>query len=248
MIISRYFLLALAFNFALPITANAESFEFNWLQSGSGQKSALSGRCRTIGESDSSLECNLRQISAAYDLDPDELDNALQKIRTELEDEMKNKSPEELVKKSLGDSCPLIKQGKVPFADAHKELLVIMNRLCDKPTRQDIYRMAEYTKRIESRTCKMTEFDLGDFNFKKVHDNKWVSNNGPVGLCSAIVVMVLERHSQHSYLWSYSQSKQYTDLSTDMCKELNRVNEPQTFSWNAPKPFPMKCDFIEFGL
>lgn len=237
-------ILLVVFSF-ISITSKAEVITFNWLGSTVGQKSALSGRCETI---EGGMQCNLRQLSVSIKLTQQEADEKIYEGRSEIDAALEKLTPREFVDDGLSGVCKKLRSDVELPKEVDQETLELVKRLCQKPNKEDLYKLTEITIKRDSQTCKISDWDLGDFYFKKVSHYKWVSNNGPTGECGAVVIMQLERHPEHEYLWTYSQSKQYTSLDSEMCKRFNEVNIDQGFSWNAPKPIKTNCQYIEFAL
>jgi hypothetical protein len=234
----------------LPMLSLASDLEFNWLTSTTGENSALSGKCDYI---DSSLvmNCNLRQMSVRKLLSEAEVKQQQDETIKEFDTELKNQSASEYVSKNFDDACKKMSEviEKIDQLDESKRNEY--NRfsdICDNPTREKILNLFLSTITLQSETCKVFEWDTGDFVFKPVNDNKWVSTNEPIGECGIVVIATLERDPTHHALWEYSQIKHYTNQTSELCKEFKENGGNMSYSWNSKSPIEMNCKYIEFGL
>lgn len=222
--------------------AFSADIEFNWLKSTSGNNSALSGACNYISDT-SDLNCNLRQIMVRKKAKKEDVDAQVKNLKVEIE------APEEFAKvkkQFLTEMCP-----KMSEASAQMDDLVAVEKfrkICKTPSKENFIDALTYMYRVDERTCKVMDYDVGNFVFEQVNENKWVATNKPSGQCGVVNVMSLERHPDYSSLWSYSQVRHYTNTETQFCKELSAVNEPITNSWNGKSSIKMNCEYVEFGL
>tara|TARA_R110002124_G_C8971684_1_gene515185 strand:+ start:8431 stop:9162 length:732 start_codon:yes stop_codon:yes gene_type:complete len=232
--------------FHLPTYASDESF--NWLKSTSGENSALSGKCNYLGNS-SDMNCNLRQLSIRKKITETSFNKQVENSITELNNEMKGETIDSYVKKIYGDICnqlsPVMKSSM-----RGTEIIAYNNieTLCKKPTKKKLLNIYMESLKQERDTCKVFEYDTGNFEFEQVNSNKWVSTNKPSGECSVVSILTLERNPESSFLWRYNQVKHYTNTATKLCKSLADNVKPMSYSWNGKSPLEMNCKYIEFGL
>jgi hypothetical protein len=222
---------------------------FNWLKSTSGQNSALSGTCDYL-DSNTSMVCNLRQIRVGKKLSIEDAKKDLAAATVELDADLKDKTIEEYVSEKLGSVCK-----KIPLSDDEMKSLgtdrdaydAIVD-ICESPSREKVFTFITSSVNNDLKTCKVIDYDVGDYKFNQVNDKKWVSTNEPTGQCGAITILTLEQHPKHNTLWNYSQIKHYTNTESELCKGFAEINEPMSYSWNGNKNLKMGCEFIEFGM
>jgi hypothetical protein len=231
---------------SLLLSFNSLSAEisFNWLKTTSGENSALSGSCDYVG-STSDLNCNLKQVSVRKKSSPEEVKEDIKSVIAEIDNQLKTKTIEQFKKVEFGDFC-----SKLP-ENQNKVEKVIFDQfmtMCNNTTRQTVIEALSLTAKQAGKTCKVMDYDLGNFIFNQVNENKWVSTNKPSGNCGSVTVMSLERNPEYATLWSYSQIRHYTNTETEMCKSLAEINEPIAYSWNGQSNIKMDCEYIEFGM
>ena len=232
----------------IPFSVQAEDFSFNWLHSTTNQNSALSGNCEEAGHN--KVTCSLRQISFSKVKTESEAAIEMTQARREFEEKVKKTSMEEASKEFLGDICTHINTEDAKKALEASEVVTYneMVEICRNPTEKKLFSIIKKTSDIELNTCRVYEVDLGEYTFTKVNNTKWVSNIGPTGECGVIVIMTLEPHSDQKILWNYSQTKQYTNTETELCKGLAVNVEPMGYSWRGKKPIKAECGYIKFGM
>jgi len=221
---------------------------FNWLNSTSGENSALSGQCDYMGESQNMI-CNLRQLSARKKISEEEFNQQIKDAISELDEALEKETINSYINKTFGEVCnrlsPEIKRSMTGSEiDAYNNIY----ELCKKPTKKRLIQFYTWSVEQERDTCKVFEYDVGYFEFEKINENKWVSTNPPSGECSVVSILSLERSPKDSFLWEYSQVKHYTNTTTEMCKSLAVNVKPMSYSWNGKSPIEMNCKYIEFGL
>tara|TARA_R110000744_G_C19367168_1_gene562008 strand:+ start:364 stop:1098 length:735 start_codon:yes stop_codon:yes gene_type:complete len=222
---------------------------FNWLKSTSGQNSSLSGTCDNL-ESSNDMVCNLRQISVRKKLSTQDAKKSLVDVTLELDAKLKTNTIKEYVINVLGSACE-----KIPLSEAEIQSLGEESEayndiidICNSPTRDKMLAFLTSSVKKQIKTCKVIEYDVGNYRFNQVNDKKWVSTNEPSGQCGAVTILTLENHPEHSALWDYSQIRHYTNTESEICKGFAKMNEPMSFSWNGASSVKMDCDYIEFGM
>jgi hypothetical protein len=222
---------------------------FNWLKSTSAENSALSGTCDYL-DSSNDMVCNLRQLSVRKKLSPEDAEKHIKAATLELDTELKNKSIKEYVDEKLGSVCK-----KIPLSEAElqslgsdREAYDSIVDICKLPSRDKLLSLLTSSTKNDIKTCKVMDYDIGNYQFNQVNDKKWVSTNEPSGQCGAITILTLEQHPKHNSLWNYSQIKHYTNTESDLCKGFAEINKPMSYSWNGNSSLKMGCEFIEFGM
>ncbi|QTH72034.1 hypothetical protein [Pseudoalteromonas xiamenensis] len=227
----------------ISLNSTAQDFSFNWLNSTTKQNSALSGRCDT--DQLGNFKCNLRQITVRQKSAQEDVDREIEAMKKEFETYSKQITIEQFMAKELPNLCGALESKKPDIAardfDKYKSF-------CKNPSYAALVDVISLTIRKDARTCKVMERDLGNFTFKQVNENKFVSTNEPSGECGTVTIMSLEREPQYQSLWNFDQVRHYTNLESESCKELDKVNESLSFSWRGRKTIQMNCDYIEFGL
>ncbi|MGK2232417.1 MAG: hypothetical protein ACI92O_001588 [Colwellia sp.] len=222
---------------------------FNWLKSTSGQNSALSGTCDFSDESND-MVCNLRQIRVSKKLSPEDAEKDIKAATLELDTDLKDKSIKEYVDEKLGSVCKKIplSETDIQSLGSDREAYDAIVDICKSPSRNKVLALVTSSAKNDLKTCKVMDYDTGNFQFNQVSDRKWVSTNEPSGQCGAVTILSLEQHPKHDSLWNYSQIRHYTNTESELCKSLSEINEPMSYSWNGNKSLKMECEFIEFGM
>jgi len=222
---------------------------FNWLKSTSGQNSALSGTCNYLDASNDMI-CNLRQVRVSKKLSPEDAEKDLNAAILELNTDLKDKSIKEYVDEKLGSICKKIplSQTEIESLGSDREAYDAVVDICKSPSREKIVALVTSSAKNDLKTCKVMDYDIGNFQFNQVNDRKWVSTNEPSGQCGTVTILTLEQHPKHDSLWNYSQIRHYTNTESEFCKNLSEINEPMSYSWNGNKSLKMNCEFIEFGM
>ncbi len=81
-------------------------------------------------------------------------------------------------------------------------------------------------------------------DFVKVNARKWVSNNGPEGICGVVSVFSIEHDVQSTSLWTYREQHTYTNDAEGFCKGLK--NEDTTYSWRSGRGVRLVCEAFTF--
>jgi len=81
-------------------------------------------------------------------------------------------------------------------------------------------------------------------DFVRVNDRKWVSNNGPEGICGTVSVLTIEHEANDSILWTYTSHYSFTNTKDGLCQGLK--DDDSTYSWKAPKSLRLRCDEFKF--
>jgi len=82
-------------------------------------------------------------------------------------------------------------------------------------------------------------------DFVRVNDRKWVSNNGPEGICGVVSLITIERETNYANLWTYTEQNTYMHSNADeICKLAH--NEVTTYSWKSGKTVRLKCEELKF--
>lgn len=238
------FLLLIIFH--SPTYASDESF--NWLNSASGENSSLSGKCNYVDKSNNMI-CNLRQLSVRRKMTETDFSQKVRDSINEVNEELKNQSIDNYVDKIYGEVCkklsPEIKSSMIGNQINYYNTI---EDLCKKPTKEKVLNIYKGALQQDRDTCKVFEYDTGDFEFEQISENKWVSTNKPSGECSVVSILTLERSPESSFLWTYNQVKHYTNTATKLCKSLAENVKPMSYSWNGKTSIEMNCKFIEFGM
>ena len=222
---------------------------FNWLKSTSGQNSALSGTCDYM-ESGNDMVCNLRQIRVSKKLSIEDAKKDINAATVEFDNELKSKTIKEYVSEKLGSICKKIplNESELQSLGSDREAYNAIVDICKSPSRDKLLALITSSAKNDLKTCKVMDYDTGNFQFNQVNDRKWVSTNEPSGQCGAVTILTLEKHPKHDSLCNYSQIRHYTNTESELCKSLSEMNEPMSYSWNGNSSLRMGCEFIEFGM
>lgn len=103
-------------------------------------------------------------------------------------------------------------------------------------------RLEQQTHEQDECTFSSTEFSV---DFVKVGDRKWVSNNGPEGICGVVSVFTIEHETNYTSLWTYVEQYIYTNNNADeLCKLAQ--NQTSTYSWKAETQVRLRCEEVKF--
>jgi hypothetical protein len=84
-------------------------------------------------------------------------------------------------------------------------------------------------------------------DFVKVSDRKWVSNNGPEGLCGVVSVFTIEHEKSSDVLWTYTEHFTYTNKPEGgMCALLK--DNSATHAWNMGSSLRLRCTELNFKM
>lgn len=178
------------------------------------------------------------------------------KSRAALEKDLANTSEADLMKK-LRDTCsdlasaesdllknvPIYSPGRAASA---RDGIGHMRALCRCQMKQCVTSVM-----LEEQTHEQEECTIGSSvfspDFVKVSDHKWVSNNGPEGICGVVSVLTIEHEATDATLWTYTEQYSYTKNNADrVCKLAH--NTTSTFSWKSGKTVRLKCDELKFDI
>jgi hypothetical protein len=125
-------------------------------------------------------------------------------------------------------------------------LLQRYNTMCDKPTAKSIRDYLWYTLEKQTKTCRIWTQSWKE-TFTKQLENKWVSTEGPGGICGVVEVSSLE--AKDSLVWSYETQKVVTnkdvnDVNSPICLKLNETKV--RYGWDN-KFVDRSCEFIVWG-
>jgi hypothetical protein len=103
--------------------------------------------------------------------------------------------------------------------------------------------------RLEQQTHEENECTFANSvfsaDFVRVGDRKWVSNNGPEGICGVVSVFTIEREANYDNLWTYTEQIIYTNnTADDVCKLAH--DEASTYSWKSGNTVRLKCEDFKF--
>lgn len=233
----------------ISFSSIAADVNFNWLKSTSGQNSALSGTCDYL-DSSNDMICNLRQILVRKKLSFEDAEKEIKTATQELDSGLKGKSIKEYVSEQFGSVCEKIplSEDEIQSLGTDREFYDSVVDICKSPTRDMVLSLVTLSTKTDLKTCKVMEYDTGNFEFNQVNNRKWVSTNEPSGECGAVTIMTLEKHPKHDSLWNYSQIRHYTNAESKLCKSLSEMNEPISYNWNGKSSLKMDCEYIEFGM
>ncbi len=236
----------------LSLTTNqsqAEQITFNHLHSSTGQNSALSGDC--IAENDRTISCSLRQVMFSKKLSKKDAETRTAEYENAIQDALKDKTPAQVVNQEVGKFCfGLTDLGNEARSKLSLEadVFTLFSALCEKPTIENLTKVFQHDLNKQLQTCKVWDYNIGTFQFEKVNERKWVSNNGPQGECGVITVLEIERDPEYSFLYTYHQRRFYIDTESKQCKEIAAINEDISYSWKGKEALKADCSYIEFGM
>lgn len=221
-----------------------QPISFRSLTNPDGQKSALSGECTGTTASDE-IVCTFTQVMVSHVVDPADLPVKLAEARR---DWAKEKATElDQIKEGCAELVSeqyRVELAKLPEPDKSRAERAI--KLCEDPTEEKMWSFIEQGIREEARTCRVWTHSNGPYTFRRIAANRWLSNEGPTGICNVVNVMVLEHEPEYPNLWTYTQTRTYADKEGELCSAIE-LNKPLVFDWRD-HTLSMQCDFISFGM
>jgi len=125
-------------------------------------------------------------------------------------------------------------------------LLVLLDRICDRPTPENVTEFLRFVIEKETVTCRVWTHSFRE-TFVQQPGGTWLSQSGPSGPFGLVVVSTLapeDREARVPVLWTYRSQKIVTDRRTPTGAPADAG--PLAFSWKAPAK-ALACEFIEFG-
>jgi hypothetical protein len=192
------------------------------------------------------LSCKVYRLSIARPT-PD----VYQKSRTALQKELATTGEADLLRKmhgqcstlpsDLGKNLTNYSPGRAASArDGYEQ----MKAVCSCTTKQCITSIMLEQQTHEQNECTVSS-TVFSADFVKVGERKWVSNNGPEGICGVVSVFTIEHEPTATDLWTYTEQYIYTNNTADwICKLAH--NETSTYSWQSGNTVRLKCDDFKF--
>jgi hypothetical protein len=98
---------------------------------------------------------------------------------------------------------------------------------------------------LDERTCHI---DINDFkeSFRRVSPRKFLSTDGPRGLCGIVVVSSVECGPETGSFWQFRTAvvEMTGDKSDPLCKNT-RLNNPVTIGFKELGTLTLSCDYID---
>jgi hypothetical protein len=111
---------------------------------------------------------------------------------------------------------------------------------------KDLVKATKLTNERQQRTYGgyVTSYSI---DFKKIGKGKWLSNEGPQGMCRVVRIYELEADPANG-LWTLVQKNITTgNTSEQLCKSIaNAERQPseEMLSWKSPGEFELPCEYI----
>ena len=234
------------------IAANVQAAQriyFFYLRNTNGND-AISAQCD--GNIDSStVKCHFTQILVRLKTSPEQIDEQWQQIKGE---ELKDANA---VNEFLKDICITQDQyedavGKLANAEPQQKHHAIqqMEKLlavCRNPSQQAVEDYFYSILLQDTETCNIATYEY-DVTFQKIEPNKWISNEGPTGVCQTVHITILENEEANPTFWTYKSKKSYLNKKNTFCAGMEDQHEFEIYSWQYLSPLPMGCKYIDFRL
>ncbi len=194
----------------------------------------------------------LKQEEAAHSFGVEVTRARLEGFRKTL-DEIENNDSTKIVKE--------VQEGSIPqITDEQK------NKLLNDPTlgpktkefwrqfiaassARDPVKLTNLTQSKQQRTCG-SQLGTYSIEFKQIGKGRWLSNEGPQGLCKIVRIYQLDLNPSAPELWTLTQKNITTgDVSNPMCKMFANAEQQEpveVYSWEYKHEFELPCDFIEW--
>ncbi len=176
-----------------------------------------------------------------------------QKSRTALQKELATTNEADLLRKLKSQCSDLpsdfekklttYSEGRAASArDGYEQ----MKAVCACATKQCISSVMLEQQTHEQDECNVYS-TLFAADFVKVSERKWVSNNGPEGICGVVSVFTIEHEPNDAILWTYTEQYIYTNNAADaVCKLAH--DQTSTYSWKAGQSVRLKCEELKFDI
>jgi hypothetical protein len=175
---------------------------------------------------------------------------ALEKLRQNLSNDSDQKLLEQkdLRCKGLGKTETELSQhlaGMTPERAAYARAgITQMKNLCACHDRSCIVDALLREKDSERNECRVNGFTYS-LKFQKVGARRWVSNNGPEGICAVVSVETLEHEEKYANVWTYTESSVVGNTEPEFCKTLaSQWQKPETFSWRTGSGLSTQCTSV----
>jgi hypothetical protein len=125
-----------------------------------------------------------------------------------------------------------------------------LNRqLLEALSSQDLAKYVKLMQAAQQRTCG-SWLDTYTLVFHKIGAGKWLSNEGPQGLCRTVTIYELDAETKYGLLWTFTRKNIATgDSSNPLCQgaAAEDKNQPTiVYDWKNSSDFELPCDFIKW--
>lgn len=192
------------------------------------------------------IKCNFNQVYVRRRLEAKALEQKIAAVKTQKFE----RSQYEKTCKSLNEEEAYLnkklKEERIPERALAATLeLSTMKTSCTCKTDACIRDTVIKDMTDSSRDCLIATNQF-TVQFKRVNKFKWVSNEGPKGICNIVNVTTIERDKSSEYLWNFTQVRADADKEGIMCKDLE-INNPIKYSSHFGTSFKMECPAISFS-
>src|SRR5262249_44108380 len=114
----------------------------------------------------------------------------------------------------------------------------------------DFAKITSLMQKEQQRTCGGW-FDTYSLEFERIGKGKWLSNEGPQGLCRTVTIYELDAEPKQHLLWTFTRKNITTgNAANPLCQGVANEDKNQPivqYSWKADYPdFELPCDFISW--
>lgn len=113
----------------------------------------------------------------------------------------------------------------------------------------DLVKLINLTQSKQQQTCG-SQLSAYSIEFKKIGKGRWLSNEGPQGLCNIVRIYQLYQNPSSPELWTLTQKNITTgDVSNPLCKMFANAEQQEpteVFSWEYKHEFELPCEFIQW--
>jgi hypothetical protein len=147
-------------------------------------------------------------------------------------------------KLSDNDTVARIKSYSPGHAASARDAMELIKAMCGCATKDCFTKVMLDQQSHEQNECTIYNSVI-PVDFVKVNDRKWVSNNGPEGICGVVDVFTIEHEPNDPILWTYTSHYSYTNNTQGLCKGLK--DEDSIYAWRLPKAVRLQCDEFNFN-
>lgn len=235
---------------ACPTAVTAQARTITVLPMGNDRPDSadfISASCETDAKQQT-MTCEFTQVAIYRKTSQPEVDEAVKKALSDFTPEKAKAFQSE-----CGSLAKDIQAARGSLASADNTIkryasdwFAAVEAACKSPTRANLEALERAAQAGDLATCKVW-VNRWTHTFTKQSAVRWVSNDGPNGICGTILISILEpRDGDSDFFWKYSQQRVITNKDVKEpipCKEFEA--EPTSYSANKTKK--LSCELIEAG-